>query len=136
MTLDHTAFTITIGVPAGTKTVSLKPRFYLRKLFTFDLPLPTENTAPINLSGVLFLGGDADSNNQVEGTDYAWLRYWWGKFLAGWTAAVGTDVTDYDVNGDGKLDANDFPDLNGDGIINSLDYNILKDGWYKAGDAE
>jgi hypothetical protein len=24
----------------------------------------------------------------------------------------------------------------GDGIINSLDYNILKDGWYKAGDAE
>ena len=111
LTLDHTAFTITIGVPPGTTTVSLKPRFYLRKLFTFSPPSTGANTGALDISGAFFVGGDADGNNEVDGTDYAWLRYWWGKNLAGWTAAVGTDVTDYDMNSDGMLDANDLPGL-------------------------
>ena len=136
LTGDHTAFTITIGVPPGTKTVSLKPRFYLRSCSPLVHPPQRANTGTLNISGALFLGGDADGNNEVDGTDYAWLRYWWGKDLAEWTAAVGTDVTDYDMNSDGMLDANDFPDLNGDGVINAADYEILKNGWYQAGEGQ
>jgi hypothetical protein len=87
------------------------------------------------MSGAVFLGGDANGDNQVDGADYAWLRYWWNTYQSVWTAAVGNDLT-YDIDGDGKIDANDFPDLNGDGYIDELDYAVLKNGWYQPGDAE
>ena len=122
-----------IGVPAGTTSLNVKPRFYLRKNTDVAGSI-TGNEVTLNLGP--FTGGDVDGNNQVDGTDYAWLRYWWGYTLEAWTGAVaGTGLT-YDINGDGKIDANDFPDLNGDGVIDSKDYDILKDGWYQAGDPE
>jgi len=136
LTDDHTAFTITIGAPPGTKTVSLKPRFYLRKLFTFTDTVPVEDTGPLDITGAFFLGGDANGDNQVDGTDYAWMRYWWGKDLAEWTSAVAGTGLEYDINGDGILDANDYPDFGGYGVIGAADYLILKDGWYKQGDPE
>jgi hypothetical protein len=122
-----------IGVPAGTTSLNVKPRFYLRKNTDVAGSI-TGNEVTLNLGP--FTGGDVDGNNQVDGTDYAWLRYWWGYTLEAWTGAVaGTGLT-YDINGDGKIDANDFPDLNGDGVIDSKDYDILRDGWYQAGDPE
>ena len=120
----------TIGVPAGTTSLSVKPRFYLRRNIDVTGKI-AGNEVTLNLG--LFTGGDVDGNNQVDGTDYAWLRYWWGYRLPGWTTAVGNDLT-YDINGDGKIDASDFPDLNGDGVIGPEDYDILKDGWYQVGD--
>jgi hypothetical protein len=117
------SFTFTIGVPSDTATISLKPRFYLRKLFDVTV---TDDTATINLSGVTFVGGDANGDNQVDGTDYAWIRTLW----------MATGNTQYDINGDGVIDANDFPDLNGDGIIDALDYAILESGWYQTGSPE
>ena len=128
------SFTYALGVPANTATLSLKPRFYLRKRFTVPAGIAIANQVTLDLTGT-FLGGDADGNNQVDGTDYAWLRYWWGKTGSAWAAAAGTDLT-YDLNRDGQLDANDFPDLNGDGTIDPLDYAILKAGWYQKGDEE
>jgi len=125
MTISGGAFTNVIGVPANTATVSLKPRFYLRKKFPVTI---TGNGVTLNLNGVSFLGGDANSDNQVDGTDYAWLRSLWGT--------TSTSTLTYDINGDTVIDSADFPDLNGDGIIDALDYNILKDGWYNAGDEE
>jgi hypothetical protein len=70
-----------------------------------------------------FTGGDVDGNNQVDGTDYAWLRALW-------------DTTGplYDVNGDGHIDDNDFPGMDGDGKIGAGNYLILKDGWHQKGD--
>ena len=108
------SFTYALGVPANTATLSLKPRFYLRKRFTVPAGIAIANQVTLDLTGT-FLGGDADGNNQVDGTDYAWLRYWWSKTGSAWPRA-GTDLT-YDLNRDGQLDANDFPDLNGDGTI-------------------
>ena len=86
------------------------------------------------MTGTFFMGGDVDGDNQVDGTDYAWLRYWWGTTYSAGLRPSGT--TPYDINGDGKIDANDFPDLNGDGMIDALDYLILKDGWYQQGEPE
>jgi len=126
LTDDHTAFTITIGAPLGTKTVSLKPRFYLRKLFTFTDTVPVEDTGPLDITGAFFLGGDANGDNQVDATDYAWMRYWWGEDLAEWTSAVAGTGLEYDINGDGILDANDYPDFGGYGVIGAADYLILK----------
>jgi len=119
------AFSYAIGVPPNTATLSLKPRFYLRKKFNVPATLSNANEATLDITGT-FLGGDADGNNQVDGNDYAWLRALWGQ----------TSNTQYDINGDGKLDADDFPDLNGDGVTDALDYAILKDGWYHQGDDE
>src|SRR6266550_8226297 len=116
-------FEFAIGVPPNTATISLKPRFYLRKKFTVSV---TGNQVTLDLSGTSFLGGDANNDNKVDGTDYAWLRTLWGR----------TSNTQYDINGDGHIDAADFPDLNGDGSIGTPDYNILIAGWYKAGDEE
>jgi hypothetical protein len=126
------SFSFSLGVPIGTKTISLKPRFYLRKRFDVSA---TGNQVTLDLGGTTFLGGDVDGNNQVDGADYAWLRYWWGKPWSGWTNDVGTNLT-YDINGDGKIDANDFPDLNGDGVMDAKDYKILKGGWYHSGEPE
>jgi len=123
LTVSGGAFTNIIGVPANTATISLKPRFYLRKKFTVSI---TGNQVTLDLSGTSFIGGDANSDNKVDGTDYAWLRTLWGR----------TSNTQYDINGDGHIDAADFPDLNGDGSIGTPDYNILIAGWYKAGDEE
>jgi hypothetical protein len=115
-----------MAVPVGTKSVSIKPRFYLRKKFTFDAATTGADEGVVVLSGAQFLGGDADSNNQVDGNDYAWLRTLW----------MSSGPPQYDINRDGKIDENDFPDLNGDGVINGQDYEILKGGWYNAGDPE
>ncbi|HEU0038700.1 MAG TPA: dockerin type I domain-containing protein, partial [Verrucomicrobiae bacterium] len=117
------SFTFTVGVPSGTKTISLKPRFYLRMKFAVSI---TGNQATLNMSGATFLGGDVNGDNQVEGTDYAWLQALWGR----------TSNPTYDINGDGVINAADFPDLNGDGSIDDPDYDILADGWYNAGDEE
>ncbi len=119
------SFTYAIGVPPDTATLSLKPRFYLRKKFAVPATIATANEVTLDITGA-FLGGDADGNNQVDGNDYAWLRTLWGK----------TSNTQYDVNGDGKLDADDFPDLNGDGVTDALDYALLKAAWYQKGDEE
>ena len=119
------SFTYAIGVPPDTATLSLKPRFYLRKKFAVPATIATANEVTLDITGT-FLGGDADGNNQVDGNDYAWLRALWGK----------TSNTQYDINGDGKLDADDFPDLNGDGVTDALDYALLKAGWYQKGDDE
>ncbi len=129
------SFTFTVGVPSGTATISLKPRFYLRKRFTAPANIGTDNTATLDISGAVFVGGDANGDNQVDGTDYAWIRYWWGTSLSLWTSTVGDNLT-YDINGDGIIDGNDYPDLNGDGTIDALDYDILKNGWYQTGDPE
>ena len=122
------SFTFTIGVPVGTAYISLKPRFYLRKLLPLTTPVTTENTVTLPMTGVFFVGGDADGNNQVDGTDYAWIRTFWGQTTG--------SHDQYDINGDTKINADDFPDLNGDGVIDVHDYDILKNGWYQAGDAE
>ena len=119
------SFTYAIGVPPNTATISLKPRFYLRKRFIVPTTISTANQVTLDITGA-FLGGDADDNNQVDGNDYAWIRALWGK----------TSNTQYDLNGDGKLDADDFPNLNGDGVIDALDYDLLKTGWYHRGDDE
>ena len=119
------SFTYAIGVPSDTATLSLKPRFYLRKRFNVPQTISNANEVTLNITGT-FLGGDADGNNQVDGNDYAWIRALWGK----------TGNAQYDINGDGKIDADDFPDLNGDGVTDALDYAILKDGWYHQGDDE
>jgi hypothetical protein len=119
------SFTYAIGVPSDTATLSLKPRFYLRKRFNVPQTISNANEGTLNITGT-FLGGDADGNNQVDGNDYAWIRALWGK----------TGNAQYDINGDGKIDADDFPDLNGDGVTDALDYAILKDGWYHQGDDE
>ena len=129
------SFTFTVGVPGGTATISLKPRFYLRKRFTAPANIGTDNTATLDMTGTFFMGGDVNGDNQVDGTDYAWLKYWWGTTYSAWTATVGNNLT-YDINGDGKIDANDFPDLNGDGTIDALDYLILEGGWYQQGEPE
>jgi hypothetical protein len=119
------SFTYAIGVPPATATLSVKPRFYLRKKFAVPATIATANEVTLDITGA-FLGGDADGNNQVDGNDYAWLRTLWGK----------TSNTQYDVNRDGKIDADDFPDLNGDGVTDALDYALLKAAWYQKGDAE
>ena len=97
---------------------------YLRKKFDFSTD-PDHVT--INLTSVSFLGGEANSDNQVQGFDYAWLRALWG---------TSSDNLTYDINGGNVLDLADFPDLNGDGIIDALDYDILKDGWYNFGEPQ
>ncbi len=122
---DHKQFTITVGVPPGTTSVRIKPRFYLSRVFHFDPPTTADDTA-VTISGVTFFGGDADSNDQVDGTDYAWIRALWSS-----SAPL------YDVNGDGKIDANDFPKFSGGTLpIGAADYEILKNGWYQTGDPE
>ncbi|MGO8926162.1 MAG: dockerin type I domain-containing protein [Limisphaerales bacterium] len=130
-------FTITLGVPPGTTSVRLKPRFYLSKVFTADkLTFNGDgNTGTIDLGGVTFLGGDANGDDKVDGTDYAWLRYWWGYTYDAWSSYVGSNLA-YDINGDGVIDANDFPDFGGYGVIGAADYLILEDGWYQTGDSE
>jgi len=119
------SFSYAMAVPPETATLSLKPRFYLRRKFAVPASIATGNQVTLDITGT-FLGGDADDNNQVDGNDYAWIRALWGK----------TSNTQYDVNGDGKIDADDFPDLNGDGVLDAKDYALLKDGWYHRGDDE
>jgi hypothetical protein len=119
------SFTYAIGVPPNTATLSLKPGFYLRKRFSVPPAIATANEVTLDIMWT-FLGGDADGNNQVDGNDYAWIRALWGQ----------TSNPQYDINGDGRINADDFPDLNGDGVIDALDYAILKDGWYQQGDPE
>ena len=102
-----------VAVPAGTTVLSVKPRFYLRQ----NIPITiSDNTITLDLGS--YLGGDIDGNNQVDGTDYAWLRYWWGTTPDEWHAIAADDL---------------YPDLNGDGVIDSKDYDILKLGWYQKG---
>jgi hypothetical protein len=115
--------TYAMGVPANTATLSAKPRFFLRRKVHVSI---SGNTMAYTFPDI-FIGGDVNNDNQVDGTDYAWLRACWGQ-----TGPLAPN----DINGDGLYDARDFPDLNGDGTIDALDYGILKDGWYQAGDAE
>ena len=109
-----------IGVPVSTATLSAKPRFFLRQRTS----VTAGNTAGLDSDFVEFIGGDADNNNQVDGTDYAWLRACWGQ---------SGPLAPNDINGDTIYDARDFPDFNGDGNINASDYEVLKHGWYKMG---
>ena len=109
-----------IGVPVGTATLSAKPRFFLRQ----KTSVTAGNTAGLDSNFVEFVGGDADNNNQVDGTDYAWLRACWNQ---------SGPLAPNDINGDEKINALDFPDFNGDGNINALDYEVLKHGWYQKG---
>ena len=109
-----------IGVPVSTATLSAKPRFFLRQRTS----VTAGNTAGLDSDFVEFIGGDADNNNQVDGTDYAWLRACWGQ---------SGPLAPNDINGDTIYDARDFPDFNGDGNINASDYAVLKHGWYQKG---
>jgi hypothetical protein len=115
--------TYAIGVPANTKTLSVKPRFYLRKRFDVSSQITGQNQVAIDLGS--FTGGDVNEDNQVDTTDYAWLRTCWG-----------TSGPQYEINGPPITDPKNFPDLNGDGTVDSLDYEILRNGWYQAGDPQ
>jgi hypothetical protein len=115
--------TYSIGVPSNTKTLSVKPRFYLRKNVDVSSQIAGQNSVSLDLGS--FLGGDVNEDNQVDSTDYAWLRTCWG-----------TSSPLYPINGNPTNDPKNFPDLNGDGTIDSLDYNVLQDGWYQVGDPE
>jgi hypothetical protein len=119
------SFAYAIGVPPDTATLCLKPRFFLRGSIPVPAAVGTDNAVTLTITNT-FVGGDADNNNQVDGNDYAWTRALWGK----------TSNDQYDVNGDGKVDADDFPDLNGDGVIDAQDYALLKAGWYQKGEEE
>ncbi len=112
-----------VGVPGNTKTLSVKPRFYLRKRFDVSSQITGQNQVAMNLG--TFTGGDVNEDNQVDLTDYAWLRTCWG-----------TSGPQYEINGPPLNDPKNFPDLNGDGTIDSLDYEILRNGWYQAGDPQ
>ena len=105
----------TVAIPAGATMPSVKPRFYLRQ----NIPITgSGKTIIVDLGSCK--GGDIDGNNQVDGTDYAWLRYWRGTTADEWHAIAGDDL---------------FPDLNGDGVIDSKGYDVLKEGWYQQGAA-
>jgi hypothetical protein len=119
------SFAYSIGVPPDTATLCLKPRFFLRGSIPVPAAIRTANEVPLTITN-FFKGGDADNNNQVDGNDYACVRALWGK----------STNTQFDVNGDGKIDAEDFPNLNGDGYIDALDYALLKGGWYQKGEDE
>jgi hypothetical protein len=119
------SFAYSIGVPPDTATLCLKPRFFLRGSIPVPAAVRNANELTLTITNK-FIGGDADNNNRVDGNDYAWVRALWGK----------TSNTQYDLNGDGKIDADDFPNLNGDGVIDALDYALLKAGWYQKGDDE
>jgi len=103
VTGSGTSLSYVIAAPVGTTELWVKPHFYLAQNISVN---GGGNTITLNLGGVV--GGDVDDNNQVDGTDYAWLRYYWD------TAAPQAD-------------------LNGDGMVNAADYAILKDGWYQKG---
>jgi hypothetical protein len=104
------SFAYSIGVPPDTAILCLKPRFFLRGSIPVPAAVRSANEVPLTITN-MFKGGDADNNNQVDGTDYAWLRYYWFQ-----------DAPQYD--------------LNGDGIINADDYALLKGGWYQKGEDE
>jgi hypothetical protein len=112
-----------LSLPANTATLSIKPRFYLRHKFDLTAALAGQNQVTLNFG--TFTGGDVYEDNQVDATDYAWLRTCWGN-----SGPV------YVINGTPASDPVNFPDLNGDGIIDAKDYGILKNGWYQAGDDE
>jgi hypothetical protein len=112
-----------LSLPANTATLSIKPRFYLRQKFDVAAALAGQNQVTLNFG--TFTGGDVYEDNQVDATDYAWLRTCWGN-----SGPV------YVINGSPVSDPSNFPDLNGDGIVDAKDYEILKNGWYQAGDDE
>jgi hypothetical protein len=112
-----------LALPANTATLSLKPRFYLRQKFDVAAAFVGPNQLTLNFG--TFTGGDVYEDNQVDLTDYAWLRQCWGN-----SGPV------YTINGSPASDPKNFPDLNGDGTIDALDYEILQNGWYQAGDDE
>jgi hypothetical protein len=112
-----------LSVPTNTATLSIKPRFYLRQKFDVAAELAGQNEVTLNFG--TFIGGDVYEDNQVDATDYAWLRQCWGN-----SSPV------YVINTNSVSDPWNFPDLNGDGIIDSKDYQILTNGWYQAGDDE
>ena len=104
----------TVAIPAGTTVLSVKPRFYLRQ----NIPITGGgDTITVDLGS--YIGGDIDGNNQVDGTDYAWLRFGWG-------GSPGTGR---------RLPGIAYPDLNGDRVIDTKDYEVLKLGWYQRGAA-
>jgi hypothetical protein len=113
----------TLDLPANTATLSVKPRFYLRQKFDVAAALVGQNQVTLNLG--TFTGGDVYEDNQVDATDYAWLRTCWGN-----SGPV------YVINGSPANDPKNFPDLNGDGTVDAKDYEILRNGWYQAGDDE
>jgi hypothetical protein len=125
MTLPAPGGTVSysIGVPANTRTLSVKPRFYLRKRFDVSTQITGQNQVAMDLGS--FTGGDVNEDNQIDATDYAWLRTCWG-----------TSGPQYEINGAPRDDPKNFPDLNGDGTVDSLDYEIMRNGWYQAGDPE
>src|SRR6266498_2496681 len=53
------SFTFIVGVPSDTATISLKPRFYLRKKFTVSI---AGNQVTLDMSGTTFVGGDANGD--------------------------------------------------------------------------
>jgi hypothetical protein len=112
-----------LNLPANTATLSIKPRFYLRQKFDLTAALAGQNQVTLNFG--TFTGGDVYEDNQVDATDYAWLRTCWGN-----SGPVNV------INATPASDPWNFPDLNGDGIIDAKDYGILKNGWYQAGDDE
>ena len=112
-----------LSLPTNTATLSVKPRFYLRQKFDVAAALAGQNQVTLNFG--TFIGGDVYEDNQVDATDYAWLRTCWGN-----------SGPLYNINGDPVSDPKNFPDLNGDGIVDAKDYEILKNGWYQAGDDE
>jgi len=82
-----------VGVPPNTAHLSVKPHLYLRKRQDVTFVDPNQLTLDFTGDNKL-LGGDANDDNKVDGTDYAWLRAYWGQ---------NGPVVGYDTNGRHRL---------------------------------
>jgi hypothetical protein len=98
-------------VTAGTTHISAKTAWNLRSKLPADFS-GTGGVAVVNLTGTDMLpGGDLNGDNVVNLLDYSLLRYHWGSTT------------------------NAVADIDGNAVIFTGDYNLLKANFYTLGDA-
>jgi hypothetical protein len=109
---NYASYTLT-GVPDGVTALSAKTAWNLRR--RIPLTLDVDNQAVVNFTGMnIVRGGDiapTTRDNAVQLLDYISLVTYW-----------------YSTNA--------VADIDGNGQVNSLDYEILSLNWYTGGDAE